>query len=318
MFFFIFLIILFCCLLLYIKIAGYYNIIDKPNTRSSHKYITIRGGGIVFPLAIIFYTVYAGLEYPYFVAGLVVISAVSLCDDLYSVGSWIRLGMHLGAVSLLFFQVDFFYFPLWIVLTSFIFIVGIINAYNFMDGINGITILYSLSILGSLYYLNRFSIYFMEDEYFLVTLASLIVFGFFNVRKRAKAFAGDIGSVSMAFILSFMVITLMLKDANAKWILLFGVYGLDSVATITLRIIRKENVFQAHRSHFYQFLANECKLPHVLVALFYSSIQLIFNWIIITQNGQVIMISYLFLIVVYCTLRFKLEGFKRLFRTYSQ
>jgi len=88
------------------------------------------------------------------------------------------------------------------VLVALIVCVGIINAYNFMDGINGITGGYSLSVLLPLIYLNTTD-NFISQDYLYVVGMSLLVFCFFNFRKKAKCFAGDVGSISIAFILPF-------------------------------------------------------------------------------------------------------------------
>ena len=141
-----------------------------------------------------------------------------------------------------------------------LFTIGWINAFNFMDGINGITVLYSLSILVVSYYLNT-QIYFMQTSLLLYTGIGLVVFGFYNVRKIAKSFAGDVGSVSIAFILAYIVINLIIYTKNWQYILIVSVYGIDTIVTLVQRLIRKENIFKAHRSHLYQYLANEKNIP---------------------------------------------------------
>ncbi len=315
-----FLTILFCCLLFYIKLATRYNIIDNPNERSSHKYITIRGGGIIFPLAILLYTIYTGFQYPYFITGLIFISGISFWDDLSVVSNKIRLTIHLIAVSLLFFQLDIFHFPFLLILIAFILNIGIINAYNFMDGINGITVLYSLSVIGSLYFINQFIIPFIDSEYFIAIILALLVFGVFNIRKKAIIFAGDVGSVSLAFIVSFLLIKLMIQTQSLLWILFLSIYGIETIGTILFRLIRKESIFKAHRSHFYQYLANDMKYNHVIISLVYASMQIILNILIIylfTQNKMLLALFCTFMIVItYLIIRFRLEGTPKLLIKY--
>jgi UDP-N-acetylmuramyl pentapeptide phosphotransferase/UDP-N-acetylglucosamine-1-phosphate transferase len=161
-----------------------------------------------------------------------------------------------------------------------LFIGGWINAFNFMDGINGITVLYSLSVLTVCYYLNL-QHHFAPHLFINYTLMGLMVFGFYNVRKKAKTFAGDVGSVSMAFILAFILVSLLLKSANWQYILLVSVYGIDTLVTIVERLRKKENIFKAHRSHLYQYLANEAKWSHVRVSVLYAVLQLMLNVILI-------------------------------------
>ena len=84
--------------------------------------------------------------------------------------------------------------PWWYVVIAFIFCTGVINAYNFMDGINGITGGYSLVVLGALAYINCAVTQFVMPELIYIAIAGCLVFCFFNFRKKAKCFAGDCGS----------------------------------------------------------------------------------------------------------------------------
>ena len=150
---------------------------------------------------------------------------------------------------------------------------GIINAYNFMDGINGITGGYSLIILVALAYINREIVSFVEQELIVTVLCSVLVFNFFNFRKRAKCFAGDVVSVSIAFIVLFLIGKLIIKTEDFSWIVLLVVYGVDSVLTIIHRLMLHENIGLPHRKHLYQIMANELKVPHVVVSFVYMVIQ---------------------------------------------
>ena len=134
----------------------------------------------------------------------------------------------------------------WIVLVALIVCVGITNAYNFMDGINGITGGYSLAVLAPLVYLNAKD-GFIEMSYLYIIGLSLIVFCFFNFRKKAKCFAGDVGSITIAFILLFALGRLILQTGDFAYIIFLAVYGADSILTICHRIQLHENLGEAHR-----------------------------------------------------------------------
>ena len=152
--------------------------------------------------------------------------------------------------------------------------VGIINAYNFMDGINGITGAYSLAVLIPLAVLNvRYS--FVDPALIFVTALSVLVFCFFNFRKRARCFAGDVGSVGIAFIILFILGRLIAATGDIQYLLLLGVYGIDTVLTIIHRIMLHEHLGEAHRKHAYQLMANELHIPHTSVSFFYFALQLI-------------------------------------------
>jgi UDP-GlcNAc:undecaprenyl-phosphate GlcNAc-1-phosphate transferase len=273
----------FVCLLLillaYFKLADKYNIIDKPNQRSSHTEVTIRGGGVLFPISILIWSFVVGVFNP-FIIGLLLISMVSFIDDCKPLSNKIRISIHFLSIGLLLYQLGFSEFSYLSWAFGLLFIGGWINAFNFMDGINGITVLYSLSVLTVCYYLNL-QHHFAPHLFINYTLMGLMVFGFYNVRKKAKTFAGDVGSVSMAFILAFIIVSLLLKSTNWHYILLVSVYGIDALVTIVERLRKKENIFKAHRSHLYQYLANEAKWSHVRVSVLYAVLQLMLNVILI-------------------------------------
>lgn len=310
------LIILFLTELFYYKIADHYNITDKPNHRSSHTQITIRGGGIIFPIAIIFYSVFINFQYPYFIGGLLMISLVSFLDDVKELSSKIRIIIHLVAVALMFVQVGLFSTTFYWILLGLIFVIGTINAINFMDGINGITGGYGLITLVTLYYINFNIIDLADKQLLLITILSVLVFNFFNFRVKARCFAGDVGSVSLAFIILFFMLKLILKTENVSYMLLLLIYGLDTMTTIVFRLIRKENIFKAHRSHFYQFLANEKHLSHLSVAAIYMLFQGIINLLLITFLLVSVNKSFLlagFITVLFVATRLMMEKPKRLF-----
>lgn len=310
----------FICLILflveisYFRIAVKANIVDKPNHRSSHKRITIRGGGIVFPIAIFLQALFSGFDYLLFSIGLWLISFISFYDDLRPLSNKIRLLVHLIAVSLLFMQTDLLTYPAWIIIPVYILVIGTINAYNFMDGINGITGAYSLITIISLYFINEFHISFALSEWLIATALSLIVFIFFNFRKKAKCFAGDVGSVSMAYIIIFFLLLLIIKSGDLKYIGLLLLYGLDAVSTIIFRLIRKENIFEAHRSHFYQYLANAKAWPHLRVSALYMVLQLLVNAMIISSDWSSVAFLVFILLsgFVFVGLRFFVEGSEHL------
>lgn len=265
--------LLFLLELVYFRIADKFNIIDKPNQRSSHTAITLRGGGILFYLGIILYVAFFGFAYPWFLLGLTLIALISFADDIRPLSSKVRLVFHFSAMALMFYQWGMFGMPWWYIAIALIFCTGIINAYNFMDGINGITGGYSLAVLLPLIYLNR-SLNFIDSNLLYVATLSVLVFNFFNFRKRAKCFAGDVGSVSIAFIILFALGKLILETQNLTYMMLLAIYGVDSVLTIIHRIMLGEQIMQPHRKHAYQLMANELKIPHVVVSSFYMVLQL--------------------------------------------
>ena len=311
---FIFPLLLLILELIYFKVATKYNIVDCPNHRSSHKAITIRGGGIIFSIALLLSPVFIGFQYNYFLIGLLLISLISFIDDVKTIGNTIRVIFHFSAAAFLFYQVGLYSLPYWLIALAFVFVIGIINAVNFMDGINGITGGYGFVALITLYYINTY-LNFTSAHLLIIAVAAVLIFNFFNFRIVAKCFAGDVGSVGLAFIIIFFLLQLIVKTNNINYVLILLIYGLDTSTTMFFRIIRGENLSIAHRTHFYQHLTNERKIPHVTVALGYMFIQVIIN--ILTINylpHENYMLAFVIVIsaFVFTGVRFLVEGYKTL------
>ncbi|MFK1735668.1 glycosyltransferase family 4 protein [Bacteroides fragilis] len=269
------LVLLFLAELFYFRIADKCNIIDKPNERSSHTRITLRGRGIIFYLSALTFFLTNQFEYPWFILALTLITFISFIDDIRSTSQGLRLVFHFTAMALMFYQWGLFSLPWWTLLVALIVCTGIINAYNFMDGINGITGGYSLVILVSLAYVNAEVISFTEQNFIYRMICSVLVFDLFNFRKRAKCFVGDVGSVSIAFVVLFLIGSLILQTKDFSWLVMLTVYGADSVLTIIHRLLLHENIGLPHRKHLYQIMVNELRIPHVVVSLVYMIVQIV-------------------------------------------
>ena len=270
--------LLFALQLLYFRIANKLNIIDKPNERSSHSRVTLRGGGIVFWISVLMYFVISGFANPWFFAGLTLISAISFADDITPQSPKLRLMVQFVALMLMCVQWQLFDYSWFFVVLALIVGVGVMNAFNFMDGINGITGGYSMAVLVSLWYVNNYQIFFVDNDLIYIVFIALLVFNFFNFRIKAKCFAGDVGAVSAAFILIFMLGLLIVKTGDFSYIAFLLVYGVDSVLTIIHRILLKENITEPHRKHLYQLLSNEMKVPQLLVSSIYAVLQLLISF----------------------------------------
>ena len=272
---------LFLLELLYFRIADHFNIIDKPNERSSHKSVVLRGGGIIFLFGLWLWSVFYGIQYPWLLAAVTLAAGISFVDDVHSLPDSIRLTTQFVAMILIFVEVGLMRLDLWwTVPIALIVCVGATNIYNFMDGINGITGGYSLAVLIPLILLNREQ-HFMEESLLIVIGLALLVFCFFNFRKRAKCFAGDVGSIGIAFILLFAIGMLVMQKGDVTWLILLVVYGVDGCLTIIHRIMLHENLGQAHRKHAFQLMANELSIPHTVVSTIYMCLQLAVSLIVI-------------------------------------
>ena len=295
-------IILLVAELAYFRVADYFNIIDKPNERSSHSTIVLRGGGVIFTLSMIVWSLtpfpsptgegymMGIMLYPWFLMGLVLIAGVSFWDDVHSLPDSVRLVAQFVAMGLMLGQlmmdngqfIDNWLLGVLIGLIALVVCVGATNIINFMDGINGITPGYSLAVLVPLLIENgRLMVEsgtgFIENSFLMVAVLGVLVFSIFNFRPKGKAkcFAGDVGSIGIAFMMLFAIGSLIRQTEDATWLIFLLVYGIDGCMTICHRIMLHENLGEAHRKHAFQIMANELKIGHVKVTLLYMAMQLV-------------------------------------------
>ena len=282
--------------LVYFKVADHFNIIDKPNERSSHTRVVLRGGGIIFTIGLWIWSIWSGFDYPWMLAGVTLAAGVSFIDDIHSLPDSLRLVVQFAAMFLVFQEIGLLHWDMWwIVPIALIVAVGGTNIFNFMDGINGITGGYSLAMLIPLLLLNQ-KYKFMDETMLVVVILSVLVFCLFNFRAKAKCFAGDVGSIGMAMILVFCIGKLMMVTGDITWIVLFLIYGVDGMMTIFHRIMLHENLGQAHRKHAYQLMANELKMSHVVVSLLYMAMQLVVSLGFIYLCPNTILAHWIYLV----------------------
>ncbi|OMQ09857.1 glycosyltransferase family 4 protein [[Flexibacter] sp. ATCC 35103] len=281
-------ILLMILMLLYFRVANHFNIIDKPNERSSHTEITLRGGGIIFWFSALIYFIQHVESNYFFFTGITLVSLVSFWDDIQSLSNKIRISVHFLAITLIFYDLEIFdLMPVYAIIITYILAIGLINAYNFMDGINGITGLYTLAVMGSLLYVNKNIQFFIDAVFIKYAMIASLVFLFFNYRKKAKCFAGDIGSIAIAFWVIYLILKLILVTNSVIWLLFLAVYGVDAICTIIHRLYLRQNIFQAHRLHLYQVLSNECKIQHRLVSLYYAITQILVSVLVVVLYQKV-------------------------------
>lgn len=290
--------------LAYFKIADRFNIIDKPNERSSHSTSVLRGGGIIFLLSLWIWSVFYGFQYPFFLLAVTLIAGVSFIDDIRSLPDSVRLVAQIVAMTMMFGQLNILHWNMWwIVIIALIVCVGASNVVNFMDGVNGITGVYAMASLVPLALLNN-TIYFVNQSLIYVVLIADVIFCLFNFRPKGKAkcFAGDVGSIGVAYILLFMIGLLVLTTGDVTYLIFLLVYGVDGCLTICHRILLHENLGEAHRKHAYQIMANELKIGHVKVASLYMMVQLVLSLGFIYLCPDTIFAHWLYLIGAFVVL----------------
>ena len=303
--------------LIYFRIADKCNIIDKPNERSSHSTIVLRGGGIIFSLSMIVWAILMVVQgrdiVPYlpFLIGLVLICGVSFWDDVHSLPDSVRLVAQFTAMALMFWSMGIMHWNMWwFVIIALIVCVGATNVINFMDGINGITAGYALAVLVPLALVNEeiagqarnegaIGAGFIEPSYLIVAIIGVLVFSIFNFRPKGKAkcFAGDVGSIGIAFIMLFAIGKLIVQTGDITYLIFLLVYGIDGVLTICHRILLHENLGEAHRKHAYQLMANELKMSHMVVSLLYMAMQLVVSLGFIYLCPNTVLAHWIYLVV---------------------
>ena len=288
--------------LIYFRIADKCNIIDKPNERSSHSTIVLRGGGIIFAISMVIWLIWQMVNgewltvqgYLPFLVGLILIAGISFIDDIHSLPDSVRLVAQFVAMALMFwsmfgvqdswFTVQEWYWKVVVIIAALIICVGATNIINFMDGINGITAGYALAMLVPLALINDSGLMvqgssaagFIEPSYLIVAILGVLVFSIFNFRPKGKAkcFAGDVGSIGIAFIILFAAGRLIIQTGDLTYFILILLYGVDGILTICHRIMLHENLGEAHRKHAFQLMCNELKIGHVKISLLYMFLQL--------------------------------------------
>jgi len=324
-FYLLFFLLLMVVELCYFRIADRFNIIDKPNERSSHSTIVLRGGGIIFTLSTIAWAVYqcmmgncqAVSDYAPFLCGLYLIAGVSFIDDIRSLPDKVRLVAQFVAMALMFYNLDIMQMDMWwMVIIAFVVCVGATNIINFMDGINGITAGYSLAVLVPLWIMNHaMDAPFVDSSFLSVVIISVLVFCIFNFRPKGKAkcFAGDVGSIGIGFLMLFMIGKLIVLTQDLTYLIFLLVYGVDGCLTICHRIMLHENLGEAHRKHAFQLMANELKIGHVKVTLLYMAMQTVVSLGFIYICPDTVVAHWCYLVGALAVLAIAYLGFMKKF-----
>lgn len=284
----------------YLIVAKQIGIVDVPHHQSSHSGDVIRGGGVIFYVAYLLWFVVGGFHFPMIFVGLTIMAVTSFVDDVHSISPKVRLVLQFVAIIVMLYETHVFNLPLQSLLLLSVACVGTVNIYNFMDGINGMTGGYSLVVLSSLLYVNNYCLEFIDNRLLIYVIMADVIFTFLNFRRRARCFAGDVGSLSMGFIVIFLLLKLMFKATHMHWISFVVVYMVDGGLTILHRVILGENLLKPHKKHAYQIMANELEISHIKVSLIYMGLQFICClWFIACPGNATLIIQFFLLSLLY-------------------
>ena len=302
----------------YYLLAKRLRIVDRPHRQSSHRGVVVRGGGIVFYIAFLLWSLMHSFSWYGGLLGLTILVIVSFIDDIHEVSPKIRLICQFVAIILMFYHSGLIRTNPHVILILSIACVGTVNIFNFMDGINGMTGGYSLVVALALLYVDRNLIHFCDSSLLVFMILSLVVFNLFNFRRQAKCFAGDVGALAIGFILVYLVLRLCLRGQSMSWIVMLSVYLVDGGMTILHRILLRENLINPHKKHAYQIMTNELKMPHLVVSGIYMALQAVCCMVYIIWPGYpsffaifgTLIIMYFVFMKKYYHLHVK-NGFKR-------
>lgn len=300
---------------IYLKIAEKWLIVDQPNLRSSHQITTKRGAGILYLLAFVIYLMVSPNNNLTLILSGLILGGVGFIDDLKNLNFKIKLAIQLIVIISYLILQDYLSLDWYYTILIFVFLIASINIFNFMDGINGLTILYSLSFLMSFYYINTEFTSFINPNMLLVMIICNVIIGFLNIRTKAVCFIGDVGSISMGFLYATLALILMIKTNSFAPLVLIMVYAVDAGWTIMERLSLKENIFLPHRRHLYQIFVNELRFSHILISISYFTIQMLLNmvWLLNYENeNSGIFLSTTFIILSICYLTIKKAVLKKL------
>jgi len=298
---------------MYFRIAKFYQIVDLPNHRTMHDGSTIRGGGIVIFIAIAIFSLFIQPPGYYFFSGIILIGLTGFLDDLIDLSGRIRIPLQALSVFLILADLNLFDLNFALLIMVIILATGTLNAFNFMDGINGMTGGYGLVTLGSLQFVNIYVYSFASNDFLYLAILALLVFNFFNFRNKAVCFAGDVGSLTIAFIIVYLIIKLISETHELSYILFLTLYGIDTIFTIIQRIFLKQNIFEAHRLHLFQVLVSNTGISHLRMSGIYMTLQVIINFIVILVipmafNQQIVYLGIMLMVLslVYVLLKRKM------------
>lgn len=286
---------------LFISVFGHaLGLSDRPTGRSSHGITVPKGGGIGIVAAILAACIH--LNVPLLMWGAVaIVSLLGLCADRTNVSPILRLLLQCLCAALFFLGLGTIpsqdMFSVLFCALAVVYMVGTANIYNFMDGINGIAAMTGIVGFGLLAF---FAFHVSGDATIGILSAGIACacLGFlpFNF-PNAKIFMGDIGSVTLGFLLSGTVLVLSRTPADFMCFsaCAFPFYA-DEAITMCIRIKNRENLLIPHRTHLYQILANELGYPHWKVTLGYAFIQFLIgiSMLIVREYGGVVIATAIF------------------------
>lgn len=273
---------------IYLRIARRCSITDKVGLESSYRGGVPTGGGVIIFLSVLIFIcwhTYTASGYLWTLLGsCTILAIISFIDDITPMPPEFRLMIQVLVIAFAFHGLihedSFDIFVIILLLGT-----GLVNAYNFMDGINGMLVSYSVVFLTTMqYYISQLhaeqtdgqSPQIFQGLIFSLILATLVL-AIFNFRRKALVFSGDVGSITMGYCVMFIMASTILYTSDATIIVFLLVYAVDTVYTIVQRLCEGERITLPHRKHIYQILVYKRGYSHLSVSVAYAAVQLLIN-----------------------------------------
>ncbi|MDA0686792.1 MAG: hypothetical protein O3C22_08190 [Bacteroidetes bacterium] len=277
---------------LYPRLAAVLNMVDVPNSRSSHRRATPTGFGLVLVVGVLLNLAHV----PYadaweFYTGFLLIAMTSFLDDYKPIAPGLRFLAQVAAVGLILYALPISKTNLdspIVLLFALIFGVGMLNAYNFMDGINGMLLLHVLVVLGTLMSINmgwlgveRHHVHFIDNDILGIAFFVALLLAIVNARNQALGFIGDVGALGFAFIILYALYQLFAQTQNYMYFIFIGIFGIDTGCTIAVKLWRNESVTLPHRDFLFKRFVHVFKQSHLSISAPYALVQLASNIIVL-------------------------------------
>jgi UDP-GlcNAc:undecaprenyl-phosphate GlcNAc-1-phosphate transferase len=335
-----------------IGVVTYKHLMDNPNVRSSHIVQVPSLGGIAFYIVLVLGMYFLDRNDPLdksmaMMPGMLILFIIGLKDDLTVIGPLTKIGAQILAISFVMYHPSFHIHHLhgffgvgdvsiWVVtpLAAFI-MLAIINAYNLIDGIDGLASAVGIvifTIFGLMFFLLKMPVF---SGISLIMIGSLIAFLRFNLSSKKKIFMGDTGSMLIGFVIACSVVRIFTVPGSELKTLPFLIENLplvvmailivpffDTARVFTIRIMNKKSPFSPDRNHIHHILIDYLKLSHRRASFFIGLVNVLFIVVFIFLSSSLnnfwlliaMIVSILLLIFFFYRINFSYSNMRRRLR----
>ncbi len=265
-------------------------LVDQPGARRSHAVATPRGGGIAIVVAVLFGILATSWSQPdaaplllLAALGLVCVAGIGWIDDHRPLSPWLRLAVHAFAAVMLGLGVWSVGASPWLAVIASALALGLVNVWNFMDGIDGLATTQAVLLATGAAVLASTSSALLIA---LAVIAASLGFLPFNA-PRARIFLGDVGSGAIGYLAALLCALLLVAEPKRGVLLLIPVsaFMIDAALTLASRMLRREQWWRPHVQHVYQQSVQRGH-PHMQVTAVYLAWTMLALWLMVLSRNQ--------------------------------